>query len=87
MNTTFYEIVSRHLGTDTDGVLAPVARAISDEIAEIHDRRVTELLAHNNELLDRARKAEADATASRNAMLSVAIVAGGFARMLKEQKQ
>lgn len=44
------------------------------EAAESHEPRVNQLLETNNRLLDRARKAEAEAKALEGALLSAATV-------------
>lgn len=46
----------------------------ADPHAVEHDRRVTELLEHNNELLERARAAEAKVKALQSALLAAAQV-------------
>lgn len=47
-----------------------------------YDKRLTELLAHNNELLERARAAERDVLAMREVARMAIIVAGEIAKQL-----
>jgi hypothetical protein len=51
-----------------------------------HDARVTELLAHNNDLLDRCRKAEAERDGYWNAVLAAARLGGVMAEAFAEDR-
>jgi len=48
----------------------------------VHDARVTELLAHNNELLERCRQADRNTIEAREVARKAIIVAGEIAKQL-----
>lgn len=58
---------------------SPVGYAIN---LHDHDKRVTELLQANNELLERARTAEADALRMRDIARMAVVVAGEMSKEL-----
>ncbi len=67
-------------------VLPPeqIAMAIESVAADAfahHDQRVTELIEHNNELLDRSRKAEAEIKRLTHGLLAAGVTIGEMARV------
>lgn len=73
------EMVKANVRLDAS-VAEPISSALS-RISALHDGRITELLQHNNELLDRARKAERLVEDLKVSLKGCATVVGMMARM------
>lgn len=64
-----------------DASIAEPISAALQRIAKENDARVTELIRHNNELLERARKAEHLVDSLKVSLKGCATVVGMFAQM------
>jgi hypothetical protein len=72
--------------SDNEWVSRQTAQEALQHLIRCHDDRVSELLRHNNELLERCRAADRETIVAREVARKAIIVAGEIAKTLPEGK-